>query len=408
MRAPRHLIPFVLLVLVWACADEGSQEFPPNHDSPSELLRIDTLASGAQHRHYLEQPEVPRWTLREEVRLGAGEAETEIFGSVQGLELTPDGRILVLDHQAAEVRSFSWEGEYLETVFTRGGGPREIDSGNGLMYGPEGVLWINDPGNGRILGLGPEGRTMTFPRPVGGSSYLWWGGVTHDQWIWDLTVRLPGGMRLSSGLQESQAHLYLKGTNGDQLTAARDEDSVKLGTYTNRVIVAPEGSAVRPVPGPLPISALDPAGFAWAGVQDEYRLTKLSLDGDTVLVLELDVEPTPLSSQERDSIIEGIRSAFSRGPSVDVDWSEIPPDHHPLIENLTVDDRSRLWVLRWSPDETAVWDVFSPDGELLTRVESGFRVFKDHPPVVRGDRFLAVATDDLDVQYVVGGRLIPE
>ena len=55
--------------------------------------------------------------------------------------------------------------------------------------------------------------------------------------------------------------------------------------------------------------------------------------------------------------------------------------------------------------EPAAFDVFSPDGKYLGRVQTP-RSFRTRPePLVRGDHVWAVTRDDLDVARVVRFRI---
>ena len=82
------------------------------------------------------------------------------------------------------------------------------------------------------------------------------------------------------------------------------------------------------------------------------------------------------------------------------------PDTKPPVYALSLDDRGRLWARITDPAaDTTAYDVFDRDGSYAETVALPFRVDPWIPPVTRGDTLWAVVTDEVDVQYVVRGRL---
>ena len=95
-----------------------------------------------------------------------------------------------------------------------------------------------------------------------------------------------------------------------------------------------------------------------------HRVHKWMPGGDTMLVVVTQHTPLPVTPAERDSVIAEVRASLRRrGVETEADWSTtVPaPFEHPL------------WL----------------------------------PPVVRGDAFWVVVTDELGVPYVVRARITP-
>src|SRR5687768_3298995 len=94
-------------------------------------------------------PQFPAtWTLSEELRLEDDDAEKS-FGEIRGVVATRGGTIFVLDYRAQEIRVFDSGGKFVRLAARRGNGPGEITDANGLIVGPDDVVWTNDPRNGR-------------------------------------------------------------------------------------------------------------------------------------------------------------------------------------------------------------------------------------------------------------------
>ena len=80
----------------------------------------------------------------------------------------------------------------------------------------------------------------------------------------------------------------------------------------------------------------------------------------------------------------------------------------PALVNLFTSAEDNIWVRTPSTSGEALWDVFSADGAYIsTAIAPGLNPLPFLPPVVRGDEFWAIATDDFDVQHVVRARTTP-
>ncbi len=79
---------------------------------------------------------------------------------------------------------------------------------------------------------------------------------------------------------------------------------------------------------------------------------------------------------------------------------------HPVIADLTVDDRGRLWMQRnVSQDQPVIYDIFERDGTYAGSISPSFRPTPYIPIRIRGDRMYAVVRDSMDVPSVVRAPL---
>ena len=104
-----------------------------------------------------------RWTVVEDRRIGTTEGDPDYqFGQISGIGVASDGRIFVLDQQAAEVRVFSPDG-LLENKFGRpGSGPGELGAqGAGpLLVGAGDTIFVPDLANQRVVRFSPAGEAL--------------------------------------------------------------------------------------------------------------------------------------------------------------------------------------------------------------------------------------------------------
>ena len=154
---------------------------------------------------------------------------------------------------------------------------------------------------------------------------------------------------------------------------------------------------------------IDTRGALWStGAGDpEYRIARWDPGGDTTLLVETRRPAVPVPAVERDSVIDGMREMLSNmGVGRQWDWSRIP-NVKPAVGAIFQSAEGNLWVRTPSGGEGALFDVYSGDGAYLgtAGLEPGLDLFDRVAPVVRGDTVWLIATDELDVQYVVRGRI---
>jgi hypothetical protein len=377
-----------------ACASDDS-------DDGLALVQWDTLGSGVVFAQCQRLPEEPRWTVDADFHLGSADEEGDaLFGEIRGIEVDGRGRLLVLDHQASEIRAFAADGHFLGVVAPSGEGPREISRANGIRVDAEGALWIHDHGKMRLTRLRPDGEVETYPFFVPGFGSLWEGGVTVDGRIWSQWThsdRAPGTPE--PGVYQRENRAYYK--SFDPLSSSFDSISIGLAPFHS--IVANRGEMRVPY-SPTLLHALDPAGFIWTAVSNEYLLTKQTASGDTVLVVSAGCEAPLVTRAEREQAIEQAERFMERAGRVTVDWSAVLPDWKPVVEQLAVDDRGRLWVVRATADGH-VLDVFDTQGRFLGTVVPAFDFVARFPPMVRDERLYLLQRDSLDVPFVVGARV---
>ena len=127
----------------------------------------------------------------------------------------------------------------------------------------------------------------------------------------------------------------------------------------------------------------------------------MTLDGDTLLIIEREFEPVPVSAAERSRVVEAY---------ADTDWQLRPdqiPEHKPAIATFAIDVDGYLWVAPVMGEGEA-FDVFDPEGYYLGQIESPVAfVMNAAAPALRigRDALYGVTRDSLDVEYVVRIRI---
>jgi hypothetical protein len=353
---------------------------------------VDTTASGAvvvRNTGRGGWDSAAAWRLVEELRIGSvDDSGPGAISNPRALEVDAAGRIYVVENQPMELRVYAPEGRYLRTLMRTGSGPGEVQEAIGLVWDPAGHLWVVDQRNARYTVFDTAGaRLAEHRRPVSGFfTWQWAGTITRAGEVLEVTS-VPGGGEFR------QVAVSL-----DNALAATD--TFPLPRWQGPVFELNRAGmrAAIGVPfAPALVWRLDPRGYIWSSITDRYRMVQQSLRGDTVRIIEREVEPVPVTGTEKDSGIARLRSFVQQGGVVD--RSRIP-DVKPPIERLWLDDLGYLWTRR-SQTEGArgtLLDVFDPAGRFLGEILAPLAL---QTVLIRGTALYATATGEDDVPVIV-------
>ena len=362
---------------------------------------VDTLPDGRVH--VVNTPPAaeipPTWVIEPELRIGAvDDAGPASFGQVKGIVVMDDGRIAVLDAQAQEIRIFAPDGTHLRTFGRKGGGPGEMQNANGMVLGPDGLIRVNDPANARVSFFHPDsGFVRSFRIEVSSYGWIWDGVMDSAGKVWETQWAILDGQQW----QVLRAY-DAAGNWTDTIRLAKREENPPDPPGTYRWAI-PNGMSFASVPfWPNGAGDYDPRGFVWhkRPHENDYRIFRVTPPADTTLVFESRRPPVPVTRAERDSAIAALREQGAR----DLDWSKIPAEK-PTVQSLFVDVSGRVWVRVTTPDTLTTFDVYLPDGRYEGTAVTSLNIPTLWQPLVRGELFYTLVTDELDVQYVVRARI---
>jgi len=358
-----------------------------------------------------------RWTIAPApaavIGTTAGEDPHTAFGRIGGIEVLSDGRIVVADVLANEIRVFDRDGEYLTTLGRQGQGPAEFgrldriarlngDSVVGRDVAAFKSVVFSSDGSGSRTVMGPP-MSWSGLIPVYVAGWLSDGSaiVSHTIQRSDYppgTSVITPEWHLFDPLGEHRALI-------GQLPAAR---------------VHNEGEGAAPLVFSLPARIqADSLGF-WHGLPERTELTHYTAAGVDRIV-RTRYEP-PLVTE---ALRESYRAWYTESSRAQAEG--LPPSLRDLIEARidqlyfadrlpayrrfllstdgffwleaypTVEEMSQpAWS--WSEGSTGrKWTLLSPQGRWLGTVEipAGLSL-----RVVTQDRIVGVLQDELDVQYV--------
>ncbi len=351
------------------------------------------------------------WTVRRVLEIGAASGEPELqFGQIGGIAPLPDGRIVVLDQQAQELRIFGPDGAHLRTVGGPGSGPGEFAAGAGpvLVSGGD-TLLVPDVTNQRLNRYDPAGEPL-------GSVAL------------DLAVGIPiawqddGLGRVASQLRpfnlpgqeprEAVDVIVEVGSDGSVADTLRRFDSGTTFQFT-------DGRPRFEFFAPEPVWSLLEEGGLVSAVNDDYRLFVYGDDGALERIFSRPFEPRAVSAEDRQILADAISKIWEDfgigGEQLEALRGAIGfADTYPAFAQVRGGPGGSIWVQRlrtpseMSPEEledfnpqlgfgSPDWDVFDAEGRFLGTIEMPERF---QPIRFQDDRIYGIWRDELDVQRV--------
>jgi hypothetical protein len=363
-------------------------------------------------------------SLVEEASIGVVEgAEEFMLGRVRSLYVYDD-RIYVLDSQVPVLRIYDLDGNHIQDIGKRGGGPGEFENPRSVILSPiDGTIYVRD---------GLQGRINRYTS----------GGLPLDTWP------------LTSGIQTGTQ--MVMSPDGNVYTPVyRIDFDADLFTK-GMALMGPEGATVDTTYGPefdfeewevevrsedgeqisidlVPFSpeemwVLCPSGSVVGGVSEDYRFEIHDSNGNIIVVEKswdkVSVEPGE-SRWYRNRLIADFRNVL---PGWAWNGRDIPR-YKPAFAQFIPDHSERIWVRRHGPGikiedcdenpddssefyrnpcwkETFTFDVFELNGRYLGRVEVPEGMEPRPEPYIKDNMMVALIQDDLGVQYVKRYRLV--
>lgn len=352
-----------------------------------------------------------RWTVEEDLRIGAAEGSPDLqFGDVWGVAVGSDGRIFVLDAHAQEIKAFSAEGEYQQTIGRPGEGPGELRGAVSVLMGPGDTLLVQD------------NRALRFSRyaPDGSSA---------GSFAMELKERRPELFKTTASgeLAEQFEPRVSRGEAGMEIATGGilrlGTDGTIIDTLLTFPSTTPRGVDGQPIRGEtyyapeMAWDLTDDSGLV-CGRTDQYRIAVYS-HRRLERIITKPFDHSRVSDSDREVIKERRYASWpARAPRQTLDrmWrSSYIADFYTAFHALAVGPNGTIWaqhVRRASdfgdgddPTKTGAreWDVFDAGGRFLGVVTM--------PPrftavVFRGESVYGVWRDDLDVQYVLRLRIV--
>jgi len=314
-----------------------------------------------------------------------------------------DGRIALLNSDAAEVQLRSADGAHLQTLGRRGGGPGEFQIPRWVQVIGD-TLAVYDPfqSNGRLTLYSLDGELLEVVRPeVDGLAYPDPNAILADGSFFDERSE-PSIEWPETGYTAYTRYPIRFPRTGERI------DTLTKAPGTERFSEA-DGNARLAWDIPFGREAQTAVAGERIYLSDGSRavVDGHSFDRGHVISIRLKVDPTPVTPEDVARWIDVRLSnpLYERRPDAAgrarAQYQETPSaERMPIHQEMVADATARLWVRRYTPpwEPSNSWWVFGEDGIWLDTVELplGVEVFEIGERQLLGHR-----TDELGVEYVV-------
>ncbi|MES2522303.1 MAG: hypothetical protein V4617_06380 [Gemmatimonadota bacterium] len=319
------------------------------------------------------------------------------FGTLRGIALHADGRLVVTESKPARVSMFDGTGKSLGVVGRTGGGPGEYRSPYSAVWLAD-TLAIYDPGESRVAFLA-NGRTPLRT---------------------ERTVRLTGGPDVRF-FPVSRTRAYLR-------------QSLRVGNRAEGIFVAfgsgkrdtvmqptqapvPSGTACRIKDGitffswpeaPMRVAfPVRPDGALAVGNTGRFDIAIQARDRTIARVVREDFVPEPLPDAMWNSGNADYRKHVGEYGAASCDATPVRPPHRAPVRAIAVADNGDLWLAVHGKSGKAL-NVFSPDGRLRATLDGLPAAVESLPFAIAGDRLAVVEADSDGVQTVRILRIVKQ
>ena len=371
----------------------------------------------------------PTWTAAQQLRLSAtptlviGDREEEPYQltRVRGAFYLSDGRIVVGESAANEIRVYDTSGKHLQTFGHKGDGPGEFRSiskvirlaGDTIAVIHEDAMVSRFTSAGKFIARTNDRGTVDFSKPGAAMT--------------GIVLALNGGARLTLSMP-----LQPKGgTVGSEFDAkafhnvisGAESSSRKLGELPYMQAVAGKDGPDKPWLGAEEVFAGNGSQF-YLGYGTQYSLTRYSAQGVPNLIVRRAWTAPPITRKEYEEFTDEWLKRWTKatGSKLEAERKDLLASTYfkklPAFSAILLDNTGRLWVRTPKPIDGAVagslndyaigpstWSVFSATGAWLGDVVIPPRFT---PMDIGADYVLGVARDDDGTPTVARYKLSPK
>lgn len=337
------------------------------------------------------------WTIDAEplVRIGSigGEAWNQFY-QIRGVDLTPDGGVVVLDGGSAEVRRYAASGTHQWSTGKQGGGPGEFQQPWYVGQQTDGSFLVWDRGAGRLTIIGAGGELRGTERHIPAS-----GDPPPN----------PYGIFASGALLATFPRSITPPSPGALLADTIDMWWYDRATQRRRVLATAAGPIwiwTGRLQLPVPFTANPLRAVAGNHLAVAYgSRPEVVVHDSMAAVTARYVLPWPAQAVSDGDVERLLDFWVANGYHNEAVWAEwlehMPvPEEKPAFDRLVVSRNGEIWVRRFLIDPgagAATWDVLHRDGSWLgsIAIPAGLDI-----SAIGDDRLAGIFRDEEGVEYV--------
>lgn len=280
------------------------------------------------------------------------ETENFYFGSIQAVDVTSAGRMVVADRAASHIKILRPDGSLVDTLGREGEGPGEFRLLTDVQVARGDSLYATANLRARLAVFSPA-PSFALARSVEI-------GRRGTVWVLERGLLAPHSDRPTDGTPAYHQILRLDGR------AARPDTLFQVRQQNIRY-VSLEGGGARGwrVPfSPRSEFAVGPREERlYHGWTERLRIEAYSLDGSSEVIVSVPTSPISVRESERDSVLGRIDDVELRGKV-----RAAIPDAKPAFRDLVVAEDGVIWVQRPSKEvgaQTVTWWRLNPETKTI-------------------------------------------
>jgi hypothetical protein len=314
--------------------------------------------------------EHPVLELREDLTIsGSRKEEERMFQNIHTLDIDAAGNFYILDEQAANIKVFDQNGNFLRTIGRKGQGPGEFGLPISLAITPDQHILVNEMAQRKLLFFDLKG---SFLRQISiADMFLFLGPmIASDGHL--IAMHTVPGKKPQSFLKKFSPDLEPILSFASAYVERPPLADIFVALHLTRLLwtLRPDDTVV------------------WADIKNpDYVLHVQDLDGILLKKITREYDPIPITAEDRERLMD---KAFGDNPTRN-QWDVRFPDTYPSFKGLSFDDEGRLFVRRYekegSPDG-GLFDIFDANGRYMASQR-----FKMNPLIWKKGRMYTIEDD---------------
>jgi hypothetical protein len=309
-----------------------------------------------------------KMTLKEEISIGQGEFDEDMFAELTSLDVDGDGNIYILDRKEKKVKIFDSSGKFVKKFGEEGQGPGEMFVPVSIQITYNNELVIGDAGNQRLMFFSLEGELLR-----------------------EISAAAKKALGLALPLIDSQGDIIgqqIVPTESQLLREVRKYDSELNTLFT--IASIDNTNIIQGKINPFQVVLFYQLGkenSIYISNPDEYEIKVLTTEGKLVKRILKDYESVELTEKDKEDFLERVPEIA--GPIKDrIEFPKV----YPAYQNFTLDEEWRLFVRTFEKGKEEgefFFDVFNVEGRYIAKIP-----FRGEPRVWKGKKLYAVEEDE--------------